>query len=186
MRFREAGMAGLFVVELEPFVDDRGDFARCFCEREFASRGLPVRFPQCNLSQNRRRGTLRGMHFRAGPTAEAKFVRCVAGAIHDVVVDLRPRSSTRFRWVGMELTAQNGRALFVPGGFAHGFVTLEDNTRVFYQMSDFYRPDAERGFRWDDRFFRIEWPVQPAVMSARDASYPDFEVPSNLEEILHG
>jgi dTDP-4-dehydrorhamnose 3,5-epimerase len=175
MMFREANVAGVFVIELEPQTDERGFFARCFCEQELAAHGLPTRFPQCNISRNKRRGTLRGMHFQAGTTPEAKLVRCVAGAVYDVVVDLRKGSPTRFQWFGVDLSADNGRMLFVPGGLAHGFVTLEDDADVFYHMSDFFRPDAARGFRWDDPSFAIRWPVQPVVVAPRDASFPDFD-----------
>jgi dTDP-4-dehydrorhamnose 3,5-epimerase len=175
MRFHEAAVAGVFVVDLEPRPDERGFFARCFCERELTEHGLPSRFPQCNLSRNRRRGTLRGMHFQAGPAPEAKLVRCTAGAVHDVVVDLRPRSPTRFRWLGVDLSARDGRAIFVPAGVAHGFVTLEDDADVFYHMTEVHRPELERGFRWDDPRFGIRWPLRPAVISPRDAGFPDFE-----------
>jgi dTDP-4-dehydrorhamnose 3,5-epimerase len=175
MRFHEAALAGVFVIDLEPRPDERGFFARCFCERELAEHGLPWRFPQCNLSRNRRRGTLRGMHFQAGTTPEAKLVRCTAGAVHDVVVDLRTRSPTRFRWLGVDLSARDGRAIFVPAGVAHGFVTLEDDADVFYHMTEVQRPELERGFRWDDPRFGIRWPLQPAVISPRDAGFSDFE-----------
>jgi dTDP-4-dehydrorhamnose 3,5-epimerase len=178
MIFHEASLAGVFVVELEPRRDERGSFARTFCEQELAAHGLPTRFPQCNISRNKRRGTLRGMHFQAGPAPEAKLVRCVAGAVHDVVVDLRKGSPTRFQWLGVDLSADDGRALFVPGGLAHGFVTLEDDADVFYHMSDFFRPEAARGFRWDDPAFGIRWPIRPVVLAPRDASFPDFDATS--------
>lgn len=174
MRFAETALSGAYVIELEPNVDARGFFARTFCEREFAEHGLPTRFPQCNLSRNRRLGTLRGMHFEAPPTAESKLVRCSTGAVYDVIVDLRPASATRFRWFGVELTAESGRALFIPAGFAHGFLTLADDTDVFYHMGDSYRPGSARGFRWNDPRFGITWPTAPLTMSDRDASYPDY------------
>jgi dTDP-4-dehydrorhamnose 3,5-epimerase len=180
MRFEQTRLAGAYVVDLEPRADERGFFARTFCEREFAERGLPVRFPQCNLSRNVRAGTMRGMHFQAGPAAdaEAKVVRAVSGAIYDVIVDLRETSPTFLEWIGVELSAQTGRALFVPGGFAHGFLTLAPNSDVFYHMSDFYRPDRDDGFRWNDPRFDIRWPTPPVVVSARDASYPDWSPPA--------
>ena len=173
MLFRELELAGAYVIELEPHTDERGSFARTFCEREFAAHGLPVRFPQCNLSRNVRRGTLRGMHYEV--PSGSKIVRCVAGAIQDVIADLRPDSRTRLRWVSVELTAKSGRALYVPEGCAHGFLTLSDETDVFYHMGDFFRPDAARGFRWNDATFGIEWRSPPSVISERDATYPDFD-----------
>lgn len=174
MRFAETALHGAYVIELEPNVDERGFFARTFCEREFAEHGLPTRFPQCNLSRNRRRGTLRGMHFEAPPTQESKLVRCSTGAVYDVIVDLRPASATRLGWFGVELTAESGRALFIPAGFAHGFLTLADDTDVFYHMGDSYRPGSARGFRWNDPRFGIRWPAAPVTMSERDAAYPDY------------
>jgi dTDP-4-dehydrorhamnose 3,5-epimerase len=172
--FKETQLAGAFVVELEERADERGSFARSFCEREFAAHGLPTRFPQCNLSRNRRAGTLRGMHFQVAPHAEAKLVRPETGAIYDVIVDLRPGSSTLYRSFGVTLEAARGSALFVPAGFAHGFLTLVDDTQVHYQMGEFFAPEAARGFRYDDPTFAIEWPREISVVAARDASYPDF------------
>ncbi len=175
MLFKPTSLAGAVVVELEPHGDERGFFARTLCEREFAEQGLPTRFPQCNLSRNHQRGTLRGMHYNAAPHEESKLVRCIRGAIYDVIVDLRRESPTRYQWVGVELRADNGKALFVPEGFAHGFLTLSDETDVFYHMGAFYEPGAARGFRHDDPLFRIQWPLTPAVISERDATYADFE-----------
>ena len=145
MIFRMTKLSGACVIEVEPRVDERGYFARTFCEREFAEHGLPIRFPQCNVSFNTKAGTLRGMHYQAAPLREAKLVRCTRGAIYDVIVDLRVDSPTRFEWVGVELTAENSTALYIPEGFAHGFVTMADATEVFYHMSDFYRADGARG-----------------------------------------
>jgi dTDP-4-dehydrorhamnose 3,5-epimerase len=175
VRFRPAPLDGVFLVEIEPHADERGFFARAFCEGEFAERGLPARFPQCNLSRNTRAGTLRGLHYNAVPHREAKLVRCVAGAIWDVVVDLRAGSPTYLRWFGAELTAARGEAMFVPEGFAHGFVTLSDGADVFYQMSAVYVPGAGRGLRWNDPRIGIVWPRPPAVISDRDRDYPDFD-----------
>jgi dTDP-4-dehydrorhamnose 3,5-epimerase len=175
MIFQPTRLAGAFVIELEPHADERGFFARSFCERELAGQGLPTRFPQCNISRNTRRGTLRGMHFQAGSDPEAKLVRCTSGAIHDVIVDLRASSPTRFQWIGVDLSASTGRALFVPAGFAHGFVTLADDTDVFYHMSDFFRPESARGFRWNDPRLGLRWPIEPTVVAVRDAGYPDFD-----------
>jgi dTDP-4-dehydrorhamnose 3,5-epimerase len=175
VRFQATPLARAYVIELERHGDDRGFFARTFCESEFEAHGLPARFPQCNLSRNRRRGTLRGMHFNAAPFRESKLVRCASGAIHDIIVDLRPGSLTRFEWFGVELSYENGAALFVPEGFAHGFVTLADDTDVFYQMGARFEPEAARGFRWNDPRFSIRWPLLPSVVSERDATYPDFD-----------
>jgi dTDP-4-dehydrorhamnose 3,5-epimerase len=175
MLFNESELPGAYIIDLEQHVDERGFFARAFCEREFAEHGLPTRFPQCNLSRNRARHTLRGMHYEAPPSAESKLVRCVNGAIYDVIIDLRPGSPTRLKWTSVELTAENGRALFVPAGFAHGFLTLADDTDVFYQMGDFFRAGGARGLRWNDPHFGITWPALPSVISERDAHYADFD-----------
>ena len=175
MEFRAAPLRGAVVVELEPRLDDRGFFARTLCDREFAAQGLPTHWPQCNLSRNTLAKTLRGMHYNAAPHREAKLVRCVRGAIWDAIVDLRADSSTRGRWFGVELSAAKGNALFVPEGFAHGFVTLCDETDVFYHMSQFFEPGAARGLRWNEPAFGIEWPVEPTVISERDRTYPDFD-----------
>lgn len=175
MRFSELKLPGVFLIELTPNLDERGFFARTFCERELAEHGLPTRFPQCNLSRNTRAKTLRGLHFEAPPSQESKLVRCASGAIWDVVVDLRPGSSTRLQWVAAELTAEAGQALFIPPGFAHGFLTLADATDVFYHMGDFFKPGAARGARWNDPLFGIAWPFPPQVISERDAGYPDLD-----------
>ncbi len=175
MIFSETGLPGAFVIELEPLGDERGFFARSFCEREFAARGLEAAVRQCNISFNIRRGTLRGLHFQEAPNEEAKLVRCTAGAIHDVIVDLRPHSPTYLKHFAIRLEARSPRMLFAPAGFAHGFLTLEDNAEVFYQMSQFYAPESARGIRWNDPALGIDWPLQPAVISQRDGSYPDWE-----------
>lgn len=175
MQIKQTRLSGACIVQLEPRVDERGFFARSFCEREFTEQGLPTHFPQCNISRNHRAGTLRGMHFETPPSKESKLVRCTSGAIYDVVIDLRRDSPTRFEWVGAELTRDNGVALFIPAQFAHGFITLSDETDVFYQMGDFYRPTFAAGLRYNDAFFRIRWPCEPAVISERDRTYPDFD-----------
>jgi dTDP-4-dehydrorhamnose 3,5-epimerase len=180
MIFKETKLAGAYVIEIDPRADDRGFFARSFCEREFADHGLPVRFPQCNLSRNTRARTLRGMHYQAAPLWEAKLVRCTNGVICDVILDLRPDSPTRFEWIAVELSADNARALFIPEGFAHGFITLQDQSDVFYHMSNFFQPEGARGLRWNDPRFDIHWPASPSVISERDASYPDFD-PSRFD-----
>ena len=175
MRFRMIDPPGPYVIEVDRLEDDRGFFARIFAEEELAGKGLPYRFPHWNLSRNVRARTLRGLHYNAEPASEAKIVRCTAGAVWDVVVDLRPGSATRFRWSGIELTAENALAIFVPEGFAHGFVTLRDTSDVMYQMSRVYAPGAERGVRWNDPRLSIRWPVEPLVMSPRDRSFADFD-----------
>jgi dTDP-4-dehydrorhamnose 3,5-epimerase len=175
VKFHATRLPGAYVVELEPHADERGFFARAFCEREFAAHGLPTRFPQCNLSRNERTGTLRGMHFQDAACPEAKLVRAVTGAIYDVIVDLRPTSPTFLRSFGVELSAENARALYVPEHFAHGFVTTQERTDVYYHMSEFFRPEGARGFRWNDPQVAIQWPIVPTVIAERDARYADFD-----------
>jgi dTDP-4-dehydrorhamnose 3,5-epimerase len=176
MRFAETELPGAFVIDLERREDERGFFARAWCERELAEHGLDTRVSQCNLAFNERRGTLRGLHYQVAPHAEVKLVRCTRGAVYDVIVDLRPESATYTRWIGVELTEDNRRMLYVPEGFAHGYLTLADATETFYQVSVPYTPDAERGARWDDPAFGIEWPqTEGLVMSDKDRSWPDFE-----------
>jgi dTDP-4-dehydrorhamnose 3,5-epimerase len=175
MRFTETELPGAFVIDLERLEDERGFFARAWCEEELASQGLSTRVSQCNLSFNERRGTLRGMHYQAPPHAEVKVIRCTRGAVYDVIVDVRPESDTYTRWIGIELTAENRRLLYVPEGFAHGYLTLEDETETFYQVSEPYTPDAERGVRWNDPAFGIEWPeAGELVISEKDRGWPDF------------
>jgi dTDP-4-dehydrorhamnose 3,5-epimerase len=177
VRFEETLLAGAWLVELDRREDERGFFARTFDREEWAARGMDPTVAQCNTSFNARAGTLRGMHFQAGPYGEPKLVRCTRGAIWDAIVDLRPASPTHRRWFGAELTAANGRALYVPVGMAHGFQTLEDESEVLYMMGHEYVPESARGVRWDDPAFGIEWPLPPAcgrLISERDASYPDY------------
>jgi dTDP-4-dehydrorhamnose 3,5-epimerase len=174
MRFTETALPGAFVIDLQPHSDERGFFARAFCVDEFAAHGLRPTHAQCNLSYNIRRGTLRGMHWRAAPLPEAKLVRVVRGAIYDVIVDLRPASPTYLRHIGVELSAENRRALYVPELFAHGFQTLTDDTEVFYQMSEVYQPGLDRGARWNDPAFKIDWPIGDPIMNDRDRTYSDF------------
>ena len=172
MRFLETALKGAFVIELDLAIDERGFFARSFSEKEFSSRGLPSRFVECNVSFNQRAGTTRGMHWQIGENAEAKLVRCTAGAIFDVIVDLRPGSETSRCIFAVELTAENRRAILVPAGFAHGFQSIEDDSEVFYQMSAVHDPEAARGFRWDDPDVNIPWPQNPSVISDRDRTLP--------------
>jgi dTDP-4-dehydrorhamnose 3,5-epimerase len=174
MIFEETPLAGAFLIVPEPIEDERGFFARSFCAEELTARGLCARVTQCNVSYNRRRGTVRGLHLQRPPHAEVKFVRCTAGRIYDVIVDLRHGSPTFTRHFAVELSANNYKTVYVPEGFAHGFQSLEDGTEVFYQMSHTFVPQAAAGFRWNDPAFGIEWPLAVAVISERDRSYPDF------------
>ena len=175
MKFIETGLAGALLIDVEPIEDDRGFFARSFCHSQFETHGLDPSVAQCNVSFNRRRGTVRGMHLQRAPFEEAKLIRCTAGSVFDVIVDLRPASPTFLQHVGFELTAANHRMVYVPKGFAHGFQTLVDDTEVHYQMSQPYVPEAGAGFRWNDSALSIRWPTEMAVISERDATYPDFQ-----------
>jgi dTDP-4-dehydrorhamnose 3,5-epimerase len=175
MIIEETRLPGAYTIDLDPIEDERGFFARQWCEEELADAGLTTTVSQASVAYNRRAGTLRGMHWQVAPHAEVKLVRCVRGAIHDVIVDLRPDSRTFSEWIAVELTAENRRTLYVPQGFAHGYQTLEDQTEVWYQMSVPYWPEAARGFRWDDPRFGIGWPaVRRRVISERDRHWPDF------------
>jgi len=161
---------------MQPHADERGFFARSYCTDEFASQGLGPELRQCSVSFNARKGTLRGLHYQGAPHEEHKLVRCTAGAIFDVIVDIREDSSSYRRWFATELTAANHRALFIPPGFAHGFVSLTDNTEVYYMISVAHAPHVSRGFRWNDPAFAVGWPMLPAVISSRDANYPLLDV----------
>jgi dTDP-4-dehydrorhamnose 3,5-epimerase len=173
--FRERDLAGLVTIELEEAVDDRGSFARTFDAAAWEEHGLCARVVQSSRSRNTERATLRGLHYQAAPHGEHKLVRCSRGAIFDVAVDLRAESPTFCRWFGLELSEQNGTMLYIPPGFAHGFVTLTPAAEVLYQMSEPYMPSHARGVRWDDPVFGIDWPLLPASMSERDRTYPDFD-----------
>jgi len=175
MLFLETKLPGVFEIHLEPHPDDRGFFARSWCQKEFEVRGLNPRLVQCNISFNIRKGTLRGMHFQAPPHAEAKVVHCTQGAIYDVVLDIRPSSPEYRNWIAVVLSSANRHMVYVPEGCAHGFLTLEDETEVFYQMSEFYDAESARGVRWNDPAFQITWPEKVEVISKRDAAYPAFE-----------
>jgi dTDP-4-dehydrorhamnose 3,5-epimerase len=175
MLFKETRVKGAFVVELEKRGDDRGFFARAFCRKEFEAQGLDFNPVQANVGASRLRGTLRGLHYQVRPHEEKKLVRCTAGALFDVVVDLRSGSPSCKQWFGVELTAENHKMLYVPEGCAHGYLTLADRTEIFYLVSEFYSPGAERGVRWNDPAFGIDWPpVEALVMSEKDAGWPDF------------
>jgi dTDP-4-dehydrorhamnose 3,5-epimerase len=177
MKFSPTKLSGVWLVDLERHEDERGFFARSWCQSEFERHGLNPRLVQCNVSFNRKRGTLRGMHYQVAPHAEVKLVRCTRGAIYDVAVDLRPESQTYRQWVGVELTAENGRALYIAEGFAHGFQTLADDSEVFYQMSEFFHPDCARGLRWNDPAFGISWPAPNPIISERDQNLPLLGAP---------
>jgi dTDP-4-dehydrorhamnose 3,5-epimerase len=172
MIFTELPLPGAFAVALQELRDERGFFARSYCAAEFAAQGLGPELRQCSVSYNARRGTLRGLHYQDAPHEEHKLVRCTAGAIFDVIVDIRQSSPTYRRWYGAELTMANRRSLFIPPGFAHGFVSLTDGAEVYYMISAAHAPEFSRGLRWNDPAFAIEWPLAPTVISARDAAYP--------------
>jgi dTDP-4-dehydrorhamnose 3,5-epimerase len=174
MIFEETALPGAFSVRIDARHDERGMFARTFCSGEFQAHGLPDLFVQCNVSFNRHRGVLRGMHFQREPQPEGKLVRCTRGAAYDVIVDLRRDSRTYCQWIAIELTAENHTAIYVPPGFAHGFQALADGTELFYQMTTAYVPELAGGVRWNDPAFAISWPVPNPILSARDQSYPDF------------
>jgi len=178
MIFTESPLSGAFLVDLEPLNDERGFFARSYSADEFAAHGLAPELGQCSVSYNAHKGTLRGLHYQIAPHEEHKLVRCTAGAIFDVIVDIRPDSPGYRRWFGTELTAQNRRGLFVPPGFAHGFITLSDAAEVYYMISVPYAPLHARGLRWNDPAFGIQWPLAPGVISPRDAGYPSLDLPA--------
>jgi dTDP-4-dehydrorhamnose 3,5-epimerase len=174
MIFTETPIAGAFLVDLEKRGDDRGFFARAFCEKEFAAHGLATQYVQVNNSLSAQQGTLRGLHYQLAPKAETKLVRCIRGAIYDLILDLRPGSATFGQSFGADLTAQNRRMMYVPKGFAHGFITLTDDTEALYFVDEFYAPEHERGVRWNDSRFNLTWPIAPVVLSDKDANQRDF------------
>ncbi len=175
MKFIDLPLAGAYLIEPQPIVDERGFFARTWCSAEFRMRKLNPHLAQCSVSFNTRRGTLRGMHYQDEPHQEAKLVRCSSGAIYDVILDLRPASATYRQWLAFELTSEDHKMVYVPEGFAHGFQTLADNTEVFYQISEMYRPECARGVRWNDPLFGIKWPIQEMLISPRDRDFPDHK-----------
>lgn len=177
MNFTETKLEGVYLLDPKRFEDDRGFFAPSFSAREFEARGMTGCFVENNISFSRKRGTIRGMHYQAAPHGQAKLVRCTRGAVYDVAVDLRPGSPTYGEWVGVELTEENRRMIYIPGDCAHGFQTLADDSEVFYMVSSPYEPASGRGFRWNDPAFRIEWPeVEERVLIERDQQYPDYNL----------
>ena len=174
MIFKETKLKGAFVIDLERIEDERGFFARSWCQKEFDEHGLNAHIVQCNISYNKRSGTLRGMHYQAAPHEEAKIVSCISGTIYDVIIDLRRNSATYCQWIAVELSSDNYRMLYVPVGLAHGFQTLKENTAVYYQMTEFYYPDSARGVKWDDTAFGVKWPIKKATISLKDRQFPDF------------
>ena len=175
MIFHETELNDAYIIDLDKLEDERGFFARAFCMDEFSEQGIKFEVAQANTSYNRFAKTLRGMHYQKDPHGEAKLVRCTRGAIYDAIIDVRPGSSTYMQWIGVELSDQNYRMLYVPEGFAHGFITLEDETEVSYQVSEFYTPGAEKGIRWNDPSFNVEWPAEPNIISEKDKAWPDFK-----------
>ena len=174
MIFKETKLKDAYIIELEPIEDNRGFFARSFCQEEFRLHGISMNIVQCNISYSKKSGTLRGMHYQAAPFEEAKLVRCKKGAIYDVIIDVRPSSNTYKKWVSVELTDENRKMIYIPKGFAHGFLTLMDNTEVFYQMSEFFMPEYARGIRWNDPAFGINWAADVTAISEKDQKYDDF------------
>jgi len=181
MIFTETPIKGLFVIDIEKKGDDRGFFARAFCEKEFGAHGLQTHFSQINNSLSAIKGTLRGMHYQLAPKAETKVVRCIRGSLYDVALDMRADSPTFGKSYGAELTAENRRMLYVPKGFAHGFITLAPDTEALYLVDEFYSPENERGVRWDDPKFNIQWPAQPTVLSDKDKGHRSYDASWHLK-----
>jgi len=180
MKFFETELKGAFLIDLEPIEDERGLFARTWCRKEFEQHGISADWVQFNISYNKHRGTLRGMHYQIAPFAEAKLVRCTMGAIYDVIIDLRPDSKTYCHWISAEMSAENRKMMYIPQGFANGFQTLVDDTEVFYQMSAFYAPDYARAVRWNDPRFNIHWPDADRTISEKDQKIEDFDPENNI------
>lgn len=172
MIFSETKLKGAYSIKLEPLEDERGFFARTFCQKEFKKYNLNTTIAQANISYNKYKGTLRGLHMQVAPYEESKLIKCVRGAIYDVIVDLRENSATFRQWIAVELTTSNYQMLYVPEGFAHGFITLQDETEVSYQMNQFYTPGFEKGFRWNDPALNIKWPILPSIISDKDKNFP--------------
>jgi|SRR5699024_1603918 len=181
MNFIETGLNNACIIELDELEDERGFFARTYCLKEFEQHGIEFPIAQANVSFNHYKQTLRGLHYQRKPYGEDKLVRCTRGSIFDVIIDVRPESPTYLDWLGVELSEKNYKMLYVPKGFAHGFITLEDKTEIIYQMSEFYEPGAGQGIRWDDAAFAIEWPVKPKIISQKDQNWPDFEAKKDTQ-----
>lgn len=179
MEFQKTLLEGAFLVKVKRLEDERGYFGRVFCEDEFRYHGLEAEIVQANMSTNKLKGTLRGMHYQNEPYQETKFIRCVRGSLFDIIIDLRKNSSTYMQSFGVELSEDNAKALYVPKGFAHGFITLEDNTTALYMVSQRYHPDAESGIRWDDPLFKLDWPIEPICVSSKDQGWPNFSKPGD-------
>ena len=177
-------LKGAYIIDIERLQDDRGFFGRTYCQREFEKQGIDFNIVQSNVSFNKKKGTLRGLHAQVAPYREAKFIRCISGAIYDVIVDMRRNSYTYMQWIATELRADNFRMLYIPEGFAHGFITLEDNTEVMYDMSEFYTPGSEMGICWNDPAFNIQWPIMPVLISEKDKSYPLLQQ-AGIDSFLH-
>jgi dTDP-4-dehydrorhamnose 3,5-epimerase len=176
MNFIETELKGAFIIDVQSLEDERGFFMRSWCEKEFKNHGLVSRMVQANISVNKKKGTLRGLHYQVAPFEEAKLMRCTRGAIFDVIIDLQPESPTYKNWLGVELTAKNHKMFYIPEGFAHGYQTLEDDTEVFYQVSQFYSPESERGVNWDDPIFEVEWPItDDIIISAKDKNWASYQ-----------
>lgn len=176
MKFNPTPLPGAYTIDLEKREDDRGFFARLFCVNEYDNVGLDRNIVQINNSLSKDKGTLRGIHYQLAPKAETKIVRCIRGSLYDVIVDLRPDSPTFLKWFGAELSAENRTMMFVPKGFGHAFLTLEENTEAFYMVTEFYSPENERGLRWNDPKINIQWPMEPVVISDKDQRHPDFDL----------
>ncbi len=175
MIFTETKLKGAFIIDVKKIEDERGFFGRAWCKKEFEAHGLSSDAVQANVSYNKEKGTIRGMHYQVAPYAESKTVRCTSGAIYDVIIDIRPESATYKQWIGVELTGDSFRMLYVPEGFAHGFITLEEHTSVHYMVTAYYTPGAEAGIRFDDQAFNIAWPIAPKVVSEKDRAHPAFQ-----------
>lgn len=171
MQFTQTRLNGAYIIDIEPINDDRGFFARSWCEKEFSEKDLPYRIAQCNISYNKEKGTLRGLHFQGHPFEEDKIIRCINGSLFDVIVDIRPNSKTYLEWFGIELSSENKRSMFIPKGFAHGFQTLDDETEVLYQISEFYKPSHSMGIKFDDPKIGVVWPLSSPIISEKDRSY---------------
>lgn len=183
MIFTETPLKGAYLIDIEKRGDERGFFARVFCKNELGALSLDTNIVQINNSTSAKKGTLRGMHYQLAPYAETKIVRCIKGALYDVILDLREDSPTFGKWFGAELTAENRRMMYVPKGFAHGFLTLTNDVEAFYMVTEFYNPQAERGIRWNDPKFQIEWPFEPIVLSEKDKTWQDFHPAYHLGKL---